>query len=46
MAITEAESFWDLVSKPADGSKSPYKGTKRGYAKVSVLDLALAALRC
>jgi hypothetical protein len=29
-------SFWDLVSKPADESKSPYKGAKRGYAKVSV----------
>jgi hypothetical protein len=28
-------SFWDLVSKPTDGSKSSYKGARRGYAKVS-----------
>jgi hypothetical protein len=30
-------SFWDLVSKPVYGSKSSYKGVKRGYAKVSLL---------
>jgi hypothetical protein len=29
-------SFWDLVSKPVHGSKSSYKGVKRGYAKVSI----------
>jgi hypothetical protein len=29
-------SFWDLVSKPVHGSKSSYKGVKRGYAKVSL----------
>jgi hypothetical protein len=27
-------SFWDLVSKPVHGSKSSYKGVKRGCAKV------------
>ncbi len=27
-----------LVSKPVDGSKSSYKGVKRGYAKVSTID--------